>query len=82
MARTKGRRPTDRPATIHALLAQLGGSDALLDKWLADHQHMLAQLAYDWPFWRRADQAPPPGDWRCWMRFRPAGPLALIALPA
>ena len=30
-------------------------------------------LARHWPFWRRADQTPPDGDWRCW--------LLLAALP-
>jgi phage terminase large subunit-like protein len=26
-----------------------------------------AQLFHDWPFWARADQAPPPGDWIIWL---------------
>ncbi|HEY0270666.1 MAG TPA: terminase family protein [Sphingomonas sp.] len=29
----------------------------------ADAQAMLA----DWPFWARAEQRPPPGDWRVWL---------------
>jgi len=24
-------------------------------------------LLYDWPFWARANQLPPPGDWICWL---------------
>jgi len=27
----------------------------------------LATLHFDWSFWARADQLPPPGDWRYWM---------------
>jgi phage terminase large subunit-like protein len=27
----------------------------------------LAALQYNWPFWARPEQLPPPGDWRYWM---------------
>jgi phage terminase large subunit-like protein len=27
----------------------------------------LASLSYVWKFWARADQLPPPGDWRVWL---------------
>jgi phage terminase large subunit-like protein len=26
-----------------------------------------AELLYDWPFWARPEQLPPPGDWRVWL---------------
>lgn len=26
-----------------------------------------AALPYDWPFWAREKQLPPPGDWFCWL---------------
>lgn len=34
-------------------------------KRLSDRE--LATLHYDWLFWARPDQLPPPGDWRYWM---------------
>jgi phage terminase large subunit-like protein len=27
----------------------------------------LAALEYEWRFWARSDQLPPPGDWRVWL---------------
>jgi predicted phage terminase large subunit-like protein len=27
----------------------------------------LSALEYEWPFWARPDQLPPPGDWRTWL---------------
>lgn len=27
----------------------------------------LAALEWDWLFWARPEQLPPPGDWRCWL---------------
>ena len=36
----------------------------LLDD-LSDHD--AADLLHDWHFWARADQLPPPGDWRTWL---------------
>ena len=55
---------TDHPD--HALkVADL--DDAALSKWLKANHTRLAQIAFDWPFWRRPDQAEPAGDWRCWL---------------
>lgn len=36
----------------------------LLKKLTRDEQ---ALLAYDWTFWARPNQLPPPGDWRVWL---------------
>ncbi len=41
--------------------------DAGLDKWLKSNGKRLAQIAFDWSFWRRPDQAEPTEDWRCWL---------------
>lgn len=41
--------------------------DAGLDKWLKSNGKRLTQIAFDWSFWRRPDQAEPTGDWRCWL---------------
>jgi phage terminase large subunit-like protein len=30
-------------------------------------EHDRAALAYDWKFWARPNQLPPPGDWRVWL---------------
>jgi hypothetical protein len=55
-------------------LAQLGARLAALPE--GDRRAVLAaefgpeeleQLDYAWPLWARADQLPPPGDWRCWL---------------
>ncbi len=55
---------TDQPD--HALqVADL--DDAALAKWLKANAKRLADIAFDWPFWRRPDQAEPAGDWRCWL---------------
>ena len=27
----------------------------------------LEELQYDWPYWARDEQKPPPGDWRVWV---------------
>ncbi|HEV8678844.1 MAG TPA: ATP-binding protein, partial [Stellaceae bacterium] len=26
-----------------------------------------AHLIYEWPWWARGEQLPPPGDWRVWL---------------
>ncbi len=55
---------TDQPD--HALqVADL--DDAALAKWLKANAQRLADIAFDWSFWRRPDQAEPAGDWRCWL---------------
>ncbi len=55
---------TDQPD--HALqVADL--DDAALAKWLKANAKRLADIAFDWSFWRRPDQAEPAGDWRCWL---------------
>lgn len=57
-------RNTDRPD--HALkVAKL--DNAGLGKWLKTNAKRLEQIAFDWSFWRRPDQAEPAGDWRCWL---------------
>lgn len=36
-------------------------------KWLKQQKpEALWQFEYDWNFWARTDQRPPPGDWRTW----------------
>ena len=30
-------------------------------------------LLYDWEFWQRASQRPPPGDWRVWLVLTAGG---------
>lgn len=41
--------------------------DSVYAKWLKTNRTRLAQIAFDWSFWRRPDQAEPAGDWRCWL---------------
>lgn len=42
------------PAEQAAILNELSGDE-------------LAALEYDWPFWARPNQLPPPGDWGTWL---------------
>lgn len=37
---------------------------ALLDEFTDDE---LETLEYEWPYWARPSQLPPPGDWRVWL---------------
>lgn len=41
--------------------------DSVYARWLKANRTRLAQIAFDWSFWRRPDQAEPAGDWRCWL---------------
>lgn len=50
----------------HALKVA-GLDDAGLNKWLKANAKRLEEIAFDWSFWRRPDQAEPAGDWRCWL---------------
>ena len=37
-------------------------------KWISDlTDAQCLEIDYDWPFWRRPDQAPPAGNWRVWL---------------
>jgi phage terminase large subunit-like protein len=56
---------TAEPQSEAERVAQLDGPDYA--KWLAkkkpDDQWL---IEYDWDFWARHNQKPPPGDWRTW----------------
>lgn len=41
--------------------------DSVYAKWQQANRTRLAEIAFDWPFWRRPDQAEPEGNWRCWL---------------
>ena len=60
LARTQARIPDTR--TGQTALQDLTGP--LLDR-LTTAQ--LRRLRYDWSFWAREKQLPPPGDWRVWL---------------
>lgn len=58
--------PRETDLLDHALkVADL--SDAQWDGWNRKNQKGYPALAHHWPFWRRDDQTPPEGDWRCWL---------------
>lgn len=42
-------------------------AEPVLVKWLKTNAKRLGDIAFDWSFWRRPDQAEPDGDWRCWL---------------
>jgi phage terminase large subunit-like protein len=44
-----------------------GMDDDTWEVWNAKNRKGYDALARHWPFWRRADQTPPDGDWRCWL---------------
>lgn len=41
--------------------------DSVYAKWLKANRTQLADIAFDWSFWRRPDQVEPAGNWRCWL---------------
>lgn len=67
MTRAKTRPRRNLPQNIHAVFKTDAPTTAALETWLAKHKGAMEQLAYHWPFWRRPDQCPPEGDWRCWL---------------
>lgn len=67
MTRTKAAYRRYKPQTIYELIRTFGKDKDGLEGWLAANGRQLEQLAYHWPFWRRADQCPPAKDWRCWL---------------
>lgn len=53
------------PCSEAQRIVQLDG--VALGHWLAaQSSEDFDRIGYDWTFWARADQRPPPGDWRTW----------------
>jgi len=67
MTRAKKQISPDTTGHITHFLSAFGEDQAALNSWCATHPARLRQMAYHWPFWRRPDQCPPEGDWRCWL---------------
>ena len=69
IARKVLRQSTPQPTNGRASAHDLAGLDAderrSVLAGLAPEE--LAALEYEWPFWARADQLPPAGDWRTWL---------------
>lgn len=56
------------PGHVDDLLAHFGKDREGLQNWTnRQRADWLTALVHHWPFWRRADQTPPQGDWRCWL---------------
>ncbi|RDV06070.1 ATP-binding protein [Sphingorhabdus pulchriflava] len=56
---------TAAPQSEAERVARRTGADFI--KWLKEKKpEKLWQIEYDWPFWARTDQYPPPSDWRTW----------------
>ena len=52
---------------VSALLQRFATQEADLVRWLNRNRSWQEAIWYHWPFWRRPDQTPPAGDWRCWL---------------
>lgn len=60
------RLPARGNASLAVLLASLPEPERI--QALAELTEQEAEaLLYDWPFWARPNQLPPPGDWRAWL---------------
>lgn len=60
------RLPAQGNASLAVLLASLPEPERI--QALAELTEQEAEaLLYDWPFWARPNQLPPPGDWRVWL---------------
>ncbi len=67
MATAERRRGPPAPlVSLHALLPSFA-DDAAYAQWRRAQGTNLGAYLYDWRFWRRPDQTPPAGDWRCWL---------------
>lgn len=54
------------PTEVDSIMDQL--TDAELKELVEGEEPEFAdQMAYEWPFWARANQIPPPGDWDGWL---------------
>ena len=55
-------------AHVGDLFAHFRRDRAGFENWAnRQSEDWLTALAHHWPFWRRADQTPPNGAWRCWL---------------